>query len=367
MELLFCSLCHQSVPLPDLTTGKARRAGERVACAACNQLLDARAAGGEGPTAQALERTRRRSTLVLSTVLASTALLTTVVAAGLLLLRLEEQADRSERERAALSQQLDQLEKRSFGLERLAARLVQEQVEALRADVREVARVPDERLREAALAELDSARQSFVHELEQALQQNGGSPASTPEAPALESFTSDIDERLAWLEDQLSDLRLRRDLPPEAAARDTGLPRLPYPGADDPARAEVLAGLTHENPARRAGALFAIAAEGNRAAVRDVLPLLQDKHPYVRETAARLLERLDARVAVQSLIAVLDDEHVNVREAAVTALRGITGKAFGYDPRADTVERARAVTEWKAWWRDAWRGFLYGEGAVEGE
>lgn len=369
MELVFCDLCQQSVPLPDLDAGRARRRAERVVCEACLALLAPQAMGREAaaapPALQALERGRRRASQLLTTALSAAALIFAVTAAGLLLLRLERQDEEQRRERERLAQAIAQLRERSHGLERLAARLVQEEIAGLATDVRLAAQVPDERLREVALGELEAARRELLADLEGVLseaERSAPAAASSPAGPDLE----ELHGRLAWVEDQLSDLRLRRDLPPEREPLDTGLPP-PQVGGSHADRAALAAALASESPAVRAGALFALAAAGDRAAVRDVLPLLSDPHPYVRETAARLLERLDARPAVQALIGALGDEDVHVREAAVTALRGITRRSFGFDPRADTVERAAAVAAWEAWWRGAWKSFLYGEEARPGD
>lgn len=368
MDLAFCDLCQQSVPLPELAAGRARQRGERVVCEACLALL-APAANKTGETPPALlglERSRQRSTLLLALGLACAALVVTVVAAGLFLLHLESQEQTLRQERARWSAELAEVRQRYLGVERQAARLAREEIEALRLELGEAARVPEERLRELALEQLEAARAELARELAAARPRSaeGEEPGDGGSGPPLLAGLADLEERLAWLEDQLSDLRLRRDLPAERAPIDTGLPRPPFPGAGDPGQAALIASLGSEDPATRVGAIFALAAAGDRAAVRDVLPLLGDPHPYVRETAARLLERLDARPAVQALIGALEDDNVHVREAAVTALRGITRHSFAYDPRADTPTRAAGVEAWRAWWRDAWKTFLYGEGAA---
>lgn len=371
MEPVFCDLCQQSVPVPDLDAGRARRREGRVVCGSCLALLAPPPPGGApSPALAGLERTRTRGTLILVTVLACAALVVAVVAAGLILLRLEDQDRQAHREQTRLAAEVNELRQRALGQERLAARLVREELEGLRRELGEAARVPEARLRELALEQLGAAREELARELAavrpRRAEEPAGEAADAPASVPLLAGLSDLEDRLAWLEDQLSDLRLRRDLPPERAPIDPGLPRPPFAGADAPARATWVASLASEDPAVRVGALFALAAAGDRAAVRDVLPLLSDPHPYVRESAARLLERLDARPAVQALIGALDDDDVHVREAAVTALRGITRRSFAYDPRADTPSRAAAIEAWRAWWRDAWKSFLYGEGPGEG-
>lgn len=370
MEPAFCDLCQQSVPLPELDAGRARRREGRVVCGACLALLAPPAPGGPpSPALVGFERTRTRGALILVTVLACAALVVAVVAAGLILMRIEDQDRLARREQGRLAAEVHELRQRTLGQERLVARLVREELEGLRRELGNTTRTPEEELRSIALEQFEAAREELARELAEARLRRGESAEGETAnglAPApLLAGLADLEDRLAWLEDQLSDLRLRRDLPPEPAPIDTGLPRPPFPGADGSARATWVASLTHEDPAVRVGALFALSAAGDRAAVRDVLPLLSDPHPYVRESAARLLERLDARPAVQALIGALDDEDVHVREAAVTALRGITRRSFGFDPRADTPTRDAAVGAWRDWWRGAWKGFLYGEGTPE--
>lgn len=70
-----------------------------------------------------------------------------------------------------------------------------------------------------------------------------------------------------------------------------------------------------------------------------IIPLLQDKEPRVRASAAEALGLLKSWAGVEPLIELLTDEDARVRESALKALREIAHDSFGYD-----------VGRWRVWW-----------------
>ena len=101
-------------------------------------------------------------------------------------------------------------------------------------------------------------------------------------------------------------------------------------------------------------ALGKIAAERSIAAIGD--RVADDSDDQVRVSGARALATIGAKSAtakrsvVKYLVRALDTENPDLQSAAVSALRDLTGEAFGYDAMKTAGENAAAIEEWLAWW-----------------
>lgn len=83
-----------------------------------------------------------------------------------------------------------------------------------------------------------------------------------------------------------------------------------------------------------------ILAKTNRAkAASFIIPLLKDKKPNVRASAAEALGLLEAWEGVEALIELLTDEDAKVRDNALKALEAIAHNSYGYN-----------LGMWQAWW-----------------
>lgn len=78
---------------------------------------------------------------------------------------------------------------------------------------------------------------------------------------------------------------------------------------------------------------------------------LQDDLAEIRRAAAIACYMKDDRAHVPDLIAQLDDPDAGVARAAHAALAGLTSQDFGPPKDASAVERARALADWRAWWK----------------
>ena len=65
---------------------------------------------------------------------------------------------------------------------------------------------------------------------------------------------------------------------------------------------------------------------------------------------ARTLVRLGDWREMPALIAGLRDERLFTRSLCLDALKEATHESNGFDPRAETSEREKAVTRWEEWW-----------------
>lgn len=128
-----------------------------------------------------------------------------------------------------------------------------------------------------------------------------------------------------------------------------------------PERKAVLDRLRSAEPVQRVEALFELMARKDSADIPYVAAMLRDPDPFVRVTAARHLELVGAKVAIGGLLDALQDADATVRLAADSALRGITGQRFRFDPFGTPEGRAAGIDEWRGWWSGAWKSVLFGE------
>jgi hypothetical protein len=78
---------------------------------------------------------------------------------------------------------------------------------------------------------------------------------------------------------------------------------------------------------------------------------VQDDLAEVRRAAAIACYMKDDKSHIPDLIVLLEDSEPSVARAAYAALKGLSGQDFGPARDASAVERARAVNNWKAWWK----------------
>jgi hypothetical protein len=91
----------------------------------------------------------------------------------------------------------------------------------------------------------------------------------------------------------------------------------------------------------------------SRTTVEALRGRLDDPRPEVRRAAALAWTMRDDRAAVPELIPLLEDPEEVVVPIVRAGLRRLTGQDFGPAPGASPEERARAAARWKAWWQSA--------------
>jgi hypothetical protein len=77
---------------------------------------------------------------------------------------------------------------------------------------------------------------------------------------------------------------------------------------------------------------------------------LHDDDSELRRAAALAAAMKDVKQVVPDLIDLLGDDEATVSKAARVALREITKQDFGPDANAGEADRAKAASQWKAWW-----------------
>jgi hypothetical protein len=100
----------------------------------------------------------------------------------------------------------------------------------------------------------------------------------------------------------------------------------------------------------------------SRMTVETLRSRLDDPRPEVRRAAALAWAMRDDRAAVPELIPLLEDPDERVVPAVRAGLRSLTGQDFGPAPGATPEERTRAAARWKAWWQSTSPSGLRAEG-----
>jgi hypothetical protein len=104
-------------------------------------------------------------------------------------------------------------------------------------------------------------------------------------------------------------------------------------------------------PSLQAKARDALAERLTRMNAETLRDKLQDEKREVRRAAALACAMKESRDHVPDLIALLEDAEPLVRQAAHAALRSLSGQDHGPARDASSAERARAIAAWRQWWQ----------------
>jgi len=384
MEILFCSICNESVPVGHLADGRAFRRNDRVVCATCDVAM-----GGGGKveaaiTGIALEypaspmqmggaqpqpggthmpsmpKPRRRKRLTAGgggLMLGGLALFVALgvgVAGGILIVKVMEE---SNLQRDNLRDGHDGLALKVTHLDdRLSAMLpgISGEIKSLESELGKdfdlVARDLSAKIRGlsmsiestgtriTALEETMRALDADLHTTDNEMQVRLDNLALTALRDGED--LSRVMDRLVSLEDLVHSGALA---PPSTGEElDVG-----------PAWQVALDDLANPDSAVRWNAVQALAESGDPAVVPHLVPLLTDEDVWVRMAAAGALGDLGAASAIEPLIDTLEDEETAVRERAMLSLRGITGRTFQFNPDGSENEREKAIKKWRSWWKKA--------------
>jgi hypothetical protein len=93
----------------------------------------------------------------------------------------------------------------------------------------------------------------------------------------------------------------------------------------------------------------ALALRLKRMTAATLRDMLKDENREVRAAAASACGLKEDKQLVVELIAVLSDADAVVVQAARNSLRSLSGKDFGPQSDASAEDKAKAITDWKAW------------------
>lgn len=386
MDIQFCDLCNESVPLGDFALNRAFRRGDRVICAACDAAMSGSSGAAEGAQRPALAtaaaaapaghaRGHERAALpaaavasgsrsvagIFGLVFGTAALAAVAVGGALALERVDRVESASERLGQRVTGQLEGLDaKRAAALAPVLTRIDATSEEASRRgtalEERLIARIDELGKALTASAGREEALRSEITALRTRL--DGVRDDALASAARVRDALQRVDKVVEFHGDRLIDLEERiRDAGARALA---GGPGIAAPGAAAAPAAwrARLPELTDPDPGIRLDAASILAETEDPEVIPHLLPLLDDDDLFVRMVVCQSLGKLEAKTACPGLIERLMDESITVREAAVIALRRITDQSFGYEHDAREAERKRKAEAWRAWWRRSGDDFL---------
>ena len=374
MDIFFCDICNESVPVGHLSDGRAFRRKGRVVCATCDAAM-----GGGGSLAEELaaptsapwspnpspagqsaaqsdkpvHHARRRG----GSLVAGFALFVAVfaVAAGSMgIYRVEQRSVERDGFLITGHEQLNLYAKRvNERLDGMVAS-VGGRLDGLNVDLTD----------KFDLVSRDLAAK--IHELSESIER------STNQITALETTMLALDADLHATDEEMQtrlDALAMTNLDDRAQVdallnRLSALEDLVHSGAlaaaptedeldHGPAWQVALDDLASGDSAVRWNAVQALAESGDPAVVPHLVPLLGDEDIWVRMAAAGALGDLGAVEAIEPLIGTLEDPETAVRERAMLSLRAITGRSFQFDPGGSESSRAKIVKKWRDWWAKA--------------
>lgn len=113
----------------------------------------------------------------------------------------------------------------------------------------------------------------------------------------------------------------------------------------------LLKGLKHENAKVRSSCAWTLGQIGDRRVIPELKVAANDTSEPVRLEVARTLVTLGDLSYCPKLIEGLDADNKAVRFLCHEALKGVTGRDFGFDHLSeDKVARHTAVLGWRQWW-----------------
>jgi hypothetical protein len=94
----------------------------------------------------------------------------------------------------------------------------------------------------------------------------------------------------------------------------------------------------------------ALAARLSRMTTKTLGEKMDDDAPEVRRAAALACAMKDEKAHLRRLIELLEDKEPVVARAAYASLKSLTGRDFGPDANASRAEVRQAVSAWRDWW-----------------
>lgn len=352
MNVSFCDLCNESIPLADLELGRAVRRNERLICAACEAAMSG-ATAHLAPAPPAAVVTAGSSVSAVALALASVALVVGVGGGAYFFFRLEDQA-------AGFAQELANAARAAPEPARTVSAALVEETNARES---ELAAVRSElSVLRVRLGELEQAGEGGAA-LERRVERLDGRMERLDDLASRVEHQSGVLETLTAAVAELSLARARAGegagAEPQVAAPERKAAPTPLAPSNGEAHwSKWVAELASADSGTRWQAVQALGDSGDPAVVAHIVPMLADADIFVRMAACRHLGDLGSMAAVPALIDALEDEEASVREAALVSLRGLSGQSIPFDPLARDGDRSKRVKAWRDWWEQASKELL---------
>jgi len=371
MRIEFCSLCDESVPLPDLDKGIAVKTKGRIICASCEAAMgggtsETKPGVGELASAplsvggdttimeEASPRLRERGkrsgpgdALGGMMFAAFTFVVIGVVMAGFQFYD-QYKSDRT-RSGAEITRLRRLVEENTAIQERRVRSAVQEATAGLPATL---ASIDELKLALGHWQDSQTAeRAGLQKELDLIKTKLGSLDLLAERMDGNEGDLGKLATSMADIFDDVLSLQRRVDSTEAIqAAAPVELAVVDAPPAEAPWLSQV-SGLSSGDPGTRWLAVTAIGEFGDPECAPHLIPRLKDEDVFVRMATARILGEVGANSAIGDLIDTLDDEQNTVRQAAMLALRALTGESLKFDADEKPAVRQKRVKAWRDWWK----------------
>lgn len=363
MDITFCSVCNESIPVADLHGGRAVHRGKGVVCAACERAMGIEAGQSASSAAPPSAAATTSDGAVFAAAPAATPsapraaggrwtsaiALSALAAAASAWFVLDRRLQAAQAETRDTQLKLARLEPLRDELARQA-----DEARARARDDREAARVAEEsgarRVSElqGQLADARAALQSLARRADEADQLRARVQALEPLTPRVQDLESKLrafgEERerlLARIEELGRGVAAAKEAASGAPVGPAAPPRPAWEGR--------LADLKNPNEAARLEAVLFLAESHDPLVVPHLVPMLRDANLFVRTATARALRDMKTKEG-EALLALCDallDDKAPVREAAWVALRACTGLELAFDPLGSDADRARRARAWR--------------------
>ncbi|MEZ5978552.1 MAG: HEAT repeat domain-containing protein [Planctomycetota bacterium] len=353
MDIHFCDICSESIPVGDVESGRAVRFGDRFVCRRCDEAMTrhvapAAAQSAEFEAVQAGQRGHAVHSPGGTVWLAASCVGVMALLGYLSVERVKETEHRVEVDAAI---RMEALDARIARMERRFEELLAGDPFRTPEDPR-IGRLLDEVRalgeRGTDTTDIEALLSEFGTSLDE-IRENSEGPRADPQRTAqldrIEADLGALREDLGVLARSMLEVLDRApvvDAPPADVRREAA--------EAQPGWLAFVGGLSSRDESERWNSIEELGASGDPAAAVHVVPMLRDDELFVRMAAARVLGDLGNHVAVPALIDALEDVEPSVREAAVISLRTLTGRSFGFDPNADPKDRTKRVQSWRDWW-----------------
>ncbi len=339
MKIYFCDACNESIPLGDIQAGQVTTIKGKLFCRSC---IPPGAGAAPGPAASPAAR---GASPVLWIAL--------LVVCGYLVWR------DLPRTGVLAGHDVEALDELDAGADRLRLSGLEDDLSALRRDRDEL-----DRKLTFLRGDLDNLRAQSADNsrvLEQLREQLDGVVRGQAETGQLieklhfqENRLSALDGRINTLADAVVALeqRLAAGIATLAGAEAAPGAAPVVSAADATLQAELDAirrQLLDNDAGQRFAAVDRISKGRHKVLAAELVASLGDEDLFVRMAAMQTLGDFGHVEAVPRLFEVLADPNASIRKHAAETLVRLTGYDPGYDARASTAERDKAVKKWKDW------------------
>lgn len=380
MKIYFCDLCDQSIPLSDITEGRATTVKGKVLCTQCVPKpgpSEISAPPSQPVSAREFDESKRAPGsphVSFSPALLALSLVTFVLAlgaaalAGFAYARLRDLEGEGVTDRTALKSRVDRLVEDLNGFQddvtqakdgvSTAAR--RDETQALATKVGEILKRLDDAGDRWTRANEEAARRQSDHERDVAKRVDDLEGRQRVLADKLEADSRTLFGRVGDIEKSLLPgsnpgmARVEPDVPPARG----GDPKPVVSEELPPAVKEQLDKLVEGDISERWVALTELTKLRDARAVPTVVKYLKDEDPFVRHAAAQFLGEVEARGVVGELVEALSDDEAFVRDGVYLALQKITRQNLKFDAHAPPEQRKKAREKWSEWWKANQSKFL---------